>query len=401
MKNDFKGFWCLVLHSHLPFVKHPEYPDFLEEDWFYEAMNETYIPLLRIFERLVEDGVYFRVTISLTPPLLAMMEDELLNKRFKTRLEKLIEFAEKEVIRTRYTQFYETAKMYERIFKENLEFYNKYNGRIITAYKRLQDAGFIEIITCGATHGFLPLKIHKQAVYAQIKIATIDYEKKFGRKPRGIWLAECAYTYGVDEILKKCGLRFFFVEAHGILYGEPRPRYGVYAPIYTKEGVAVFGRDMETAHQVWSADYGYPGDPDYREFYRDAGYDLDYDYVRPYLHSDGVRRNIGVKYYRITGKVPLNKKEPYNPQWAINKAYIHAGNFLFNREQQIMHLSGIFDRHPIVVSPYDCELFGHWWFEGPWFLNFLFRKIHELRWKKIFTTITPIEYLELYPKNQI
>jgi 1,4-alpha-glucan branching enzyme len=155
---------------------------------------------------------------------------------------------------------------------------------------------------------------------------------------------------------------------------------------------------METAHQVWSADSGYPGDPDYREFYRDLAYDLDYDYIKPYLHSDGERRNIGIKYHRITGKVALHEKQPYNPEWAENKAKMHAQNFVFNRKNQIDYLSGILGREPIVVSMYDAELFGHWWFEGPQFINHLFRAVNK---QKIFAPITPVEYLEKFKTNQV
>jgi len=395
-----KGYWCLVLHAHLPYIRHPEYDDFLEEDWFYEGMVETYLPLLSIFEKFIEDGVDFRVTMSITPPLAGMMSDPLLQQRCLRYINKLCELSEKEVFRTRYLpEFHETAKMYERKLKQARQIYEKYNYNILTGFKKLQDAGKLEIITCCATHGFLPLKIHEKAMHAQIKVACLDYEKKFGKWPRGIWLSECAYIPGIDELLKKEKITYFFLEAHGILYGTPRPRFGVFAPIYCPSGVAAFGRDMETAHQVWSADVGYPGDPDYREFYRDIGYDLEYDYIRPYLHSDGVRRNVGIKYYRITGKVDLSEKQPYNPEWAFNKAAMHAGNFMFNREHQIKYLSEYLGREPIIVSPYDAELYGHWWYEGPDFINFLFRKIYYDQ--NVFKPITPPEYLELYPKNQV
>jgi len=226
-----------------------------------------------------------------------------------------------------------------------------------------------------------------------------DYKRHFGREPRGIWLAECAYTTGVEKLLKEEGIRFFFLESHGILYATPRPKYGVFAPIYCPNGVAAFSRDMETAHQVWSAESGYPGDPDYREFYRDLAYDLDYDYIKPYLHSDGVRRNIGIKYCRITGKVPLDQKQPYNPEWADNKARIHAENFVFNRCKQIEHLHGIMAKEPLVVSMYDAELFGHWWFEGPNFINYIFRHIQN--GQDTFQPITPIQYLDKFPINQV
>lgn len=395
-----KGYWCLVLHAHLPYVRHPEYNDFLEEDWFYEAIVETYIPLLDIFERFVNDNINFRVTMSITPPLINMMKDELLQKRCLKYINNLCELSEKEVLRTRnLPEFHRTAKSYRDKFKLAKQLYEKYNYNILTGFKNLQDIGKLEIVTCCATHGFLPLQMHEQVMRAQIRIAMDDYESFFGRKSRGIWLSECAYVPGIDKLIKEEGIKYFFLENHGILYGTPRPRYGVFAPVYCPSGVAAFGRDVETAHQVWSADVGYPGDFEYREFYRDVGYDLDYDYIKPYLHSDGVKRNVGIKYYRITGKVSLDKKQPYNPEVALEKAAAHAGNFMFNREQQIKHLYDFLGREPNIVSMYDAELFGHWWYEGPEFLDFLFRKIHFDQ--DVFTTITPSEYLEKYPKNQV
>ncbi|MBI4656338.1 MAG: DUF1957 domain-containing protein [Elusimicrobia bacterium] len=400
MENQEKGYLALVLHAHLPFIRHPEYEDFLEEDWFFEAMTETYIPLLDIYERLTRENIDFRITMSLTPPLCAMMTDELLRERFRNYLYQRVELSEKETVRLRNTQFYESAKMYEGKFKRIRELYQDYYGEnILNGFKKFQDMGKLEIITCGATHGFLPLQVKKEAVHAQVKTAADDYRRCFGRNPRGIWLAECAYNPGDDAYLKTSGIRYFFLETHGIIYGSPRPRYGVYAPVYCPSGVAAFGRDMESAHQVWSAEMGYPGDYRYREFYRDVGYDLEYDYVKPYLHSDGVRRNIGIKYYKITGRVPLSEKAPYNPWEAKETAAGHAGNFMFNRERQIEHLYGFLGRKPILVSMYDAELFGHWWYEGPDFIEYLFRKIHYDQ--KTIKLITPSEYLQIQPDNQV
>jgi 1,4-alpha-glucan branching enzyme len=397
---DTKGYWCLVLHAHLPYIRHPEYDDFLEEDWFYEGMVETYLPLLGILEKLAEEGVDFRVTMSITPSLANMMSDELLQMRCAGYLNKLCEISEKELWRTRWLpEFHDTAKMYESKLKFCRKLYEKYHYNVLTGFKNLQDAGKLEIVTCAATHGFIPLFSHTQITRAQVKTAVDDYTDKFGRKPPGIWLSECAYVPGVDEELRKAGIKYFFLENHGILYGTPRPKYGVFAPVFCPSGVAAFGRDMETAHQVWSTEAGYPGDFNYREFYRDVGYDLDYEYVKPYLHSDGVRRSIGIKYHRITGNVPLNRKEPYNSGWALDKAAEHAGSFMFNRAHQIKYLNSLMDRKPIVVSMYDAELFGHWWYEGPDFLNCLLRKIYYDQ--KIFTMITPSEYLDRYPENQI
>lgn len=395
-----KGYWCPVLHAHLPYVRHPEYPDFLEEDWFYEGLTETYLPLLSIFERLVSEKIHFRVTMTITPSLAGMMSDDLLMTRYGARIAKLAELADKEAERTKNRrEFNRSAILYKNILADCRRLLDKYDGRILAGFRKLQDSGHIEIITCCATHGFLPLMTHRAAAIAQIRAAKKDYRRHFGRNPRGIWLAECAYSPGIEEILRQEGIRFFFLEAHGILYAEPRPRYGIFAPLYTPSGVACFGRDQETAHQVWSADAGYPGDPSYREFYRDIGYDLPYDYIKPYLHDDGVRRNVGLKYYRVTGKVSLDAKMPYDPSKASATAAAHAGNFLFNRTKQAEYLSSVMDRPPVVVSPFDAELFGHWWFEGPLFLDYLFRKIHYDQ--NIVKCITPSEYLSRFPKNQI
>ncbi|MDA8244820.1 MAG: DUF1957 domain-containing protein [Elusimicrobia bacterium] len=400
MANNEKGYLALVLHAHLPFIRHPEYEDFLEEDWFFEAMCETYLPLLDIYERLTAEGTDFRVTMSLTPPLCNMMADDLLRERFRRYYNLRLELAEKEVVRTRNTGYYDVAKMYETKFRRIRELYEDYyHGRILDGFKKFQDMGKLEIITCGATHGFLPLELRKEAVHAQIKLAADNYRKHFGRGPRGIWLAECAYNPGDDVFLKAQGIRYFFLETHGIIYGSPRPRYGVYAPVYCPSGVAAFGRDMESAQQVWSAETGYPGDHRYREFYRDLGYDLEYDYIKPYLHQDGVRRNIGMKYHKITGRVQLDQKAPYNPVEAREVAASHAGNFMFNRERQIEHLEHFLGKKPVVVSMYDAELYGHWWYEGTDFLEFLFKKVHHDQ--RTIKMVTPSEYLETHPDNQV
>jgi 1,4-alpha-glucan branching enzyme len=395
-----QGLLAIILHAHLPFVRHPEYPEFLEEDWLFEAISETYIPLLNVFESCALDGVRARVTIGLTPPLCEMLSDPLLQDRYLRHVTRLIELCEKEVMRTHAPEaMNETARMYLRHFSAARDmFENRYRRNLLNGFRALQEAGAIDIITCGATHGFLPLMTRVEARRAQIEVGRRNYEKHFGRPPRGIWLPECAYAPGIDDLLREAGIRFFIVDAHAIMFGRPQPRRGIYAPVVTPAGVAAFARDVETSEQVWSADIGYPGDPDYREFYRDLGFDGDYDYVKPYLHGDGVRRNLGVKYYRVTGKVDLGAKQPYVPQWATGKAAQHAGHFLRNRQAQAGHLNWSLGRKPLIVSPYDAELFGHWWFEGPQFLNYLVRKIHfdqdEVR------LATPLDYLEEYPDNQ-
>jgi 1,4-alpha-glucan branching enzyme len=395
------GYLCLVLHAHLPFVRHPEYDDFLEEDWLYEAITETYIPLLEVFDSLERDRTDWRMTMSVTPTLAAMLADPLLQGRYLRHLDNLIELSEKEIERTRWQpEFNRLARMYHGRFQRSRQiFVDQYGSNLLRGFRRFFQSGKLELITCGATHGFLPLMTsNRNAVRAQVEIGAHEFERHFGKRPQGMWLPECGYASGVDEVLRDAGIRYFFTDTHGVLYAEPRPRFGVYAPIScARSGVAALARDSESSTQVWSAVEGYPGDYNYREFYRDVGFDLDYEYLKPHLHRMGIRTNLGIKYYKITGRT--DQKLPYEPQTALDKAAEHAGNFMFNRERQVEWLKGSMDgRPPLIVAPYDAELFGHWWFEGPDWINFLLRKI---QWdQNTVKTVTIPEYLDRHPKVQ-
>lgn len=390
-----KGYLALILHAHLPFVKHPEHESFLQERWLFEAITETYIPLINTFDNLIADGVDFRITLSLSPTLIHMLQDEFLVSRYLEYLEKTITLAELEVQRTKQNDvFNKLALMYLEKFKRAKYIFGaRYDNNLIKAFKKFQDLGKIEIIICSATHAYLPLMdLHKQAIRAQVQVATSVYKDTFGCMPKGMWLPECGFYPGHDKILKEFGIRYFFVEEHGLLFGTPSPKYGVHSPYQCKSGAYVFGRDTASSKAVWSAKEGYPGDYNYREYYRDIGFDLDYDYVKPFINGCGARVNTGIKYYKITGK--SDHKDVYDSEKAQEIAQNHAGNFMFNREKQVEHLASNMDRLPVIVAPYDAELFGHWWFEGPQWLEFLLRKIHYDQ--DTIKTITPSEYLKLY-----
>ena len=393
-----QGYLALVLHAHLPFVRHPEHEDFLEEDWLFQAVNETYIPLLQVFDGLVRENVPFRLTMSLTPTLLSMLGDELLQGRILRFMDRSLELADKEIHRTRnQPDMHPLAKMYHnRLTQARALFVDRYQCDLIRAFREFMESGHLEVLTCGATHGYLPLmNLIPNAVRAQIQVAVQTHREFLGVSPAGIWLPECAYEPGIERYLEEAGLRYFFLDTHGLLYAQPRPPHGPYAPILCPNGVAAFGRDPESSHQVWSSKEGYPGDFNYRDFYRDIGYDLHHEYIHPYIAATGDRKMTGFKYHRITGST--DHKDPYQPQDARSKAATHAGNFLFNRQLQIDHLAGRMDRPPIVVAPYDAELFGHWWYEGPDWLNFLLRRIAHNQ--ETIELITPAEYLKRHPEN--
>ncbi|MBI5640466.1 MAG: DUF1957 domain-containing protein, partial [Nitrospirae bacterium] len=357
----------------------------------YEAITDTYIPLLNILENLLNDRIDFRITLSLTPTLLEMFNDSLLISRYQRHMDNLIELTEKEVFRTRNdVRFNPVVRMYLRKFLDTKRrFEYTYSRDLTAAFRSLYDSGRIELITSAATHAYLPAIITEySAARAQILIGAESFQKNFSSRANGIWLPECGYTPGLDPLLKDAGLNFFFLESHGLLNETAKYGHSIYAPVKTPAGIVAFSRDAESSKQVWSAWEGYPGDPDYRDFYRDIGFDQDLDYLRPYL-PDSMRTFTGLKYFRITGKT--DNKEPYVPEKAVAKAAMHAGHFVKSRRDQALQLHEKLKIKPLITAAYDAELFGHWWFEGPAWLDMMFRKGASGRMP--FRFITPSEYI--------
>ena len=395
-----RGYLALVLHSHLPFVRHPEHERFLEENWLYEAITETYLPLLAVFERLERDGVPFRLTLSVSPSLAEMLGDPLLQSRYLSHLERLLELAEREVNRTRGdARLSGLARMYLERFSACREAYEgKYQRNLLAALAGLEQRGHLELITSCASHSFLPtLSLVPHAVRAQVAVAVRSHIRHFGGYPRGFWLPECGYFPGVEEFLREQDLRYTFLETHGLLYADRRPRYGVYAPVACPNNVAVFGRDPDSARAVWSSEEGYPGDPVYREFYRDIGFELPLGDLGPFLYDGGLRAHTGIKYWAITAAE--GDKAPYRREAALKKCEEHAEQFVRDRLHQAERLRPHMDRPPLIVCPYDAELFGHWWFEGPEWIEALLRRL--ARSAEKLRMVTASDYLEAHSELQV
>ncbi|MDC7220865.1 MAG: DUF1957 domain-containing protein [Spirochaetales bacterium] len=404
MRKNFlesKAGIALVLHAHLPFVRHPDHDWFLEENWLFEAISETYLPLLRIFRNLEADDIPFRITLSISPTLASMLGDEYLSDRYTARLEKLIQLAEEEKKRTaQIKDEYRLAEMYGEIYSRCYEEYvNLYNRDILTPFKEYQAKGNLEIITTSATHSFLPhYQEYSQSLRAQVDTALDFHKSLFGDMPKGFWLPECGYSPGLEKYLENRGIRYFVSSAHGVLYADEQPRYGAYGPIECPNGIAAFGRDRAASQSVWSSDEGFPGNPVYRDFYRDIGFDLPLDYIGRFVGDGSFAVNTGFKYYAISGKKSLENKHLYYPDLADEQLKQDAETYVANRLRQAETVAGLMDRKPIILAPFDVELFGHWWFEGPRFLEEVIRGIHNAGSE--LSLITPGDYLDVYPENQ-
>lgn len=361
------GYLLLHLHAHLPFIPDPVNfdagdtwrPMGYPQEWYPEAVRETYLPLLDLFERLTDEGVDFKMSLDLSPPLVAMMRSARHQADVLEYLERLIQLAHLEVERTRREEphYHTVARMHLRHLRRGRDLFQGYGCDLSQAFRKFQDLGKLEILTCVGTHPMLPLWLMEpQAIRGQV-FAAMDYHlETFGRPSVGIWLPECAYAPGVEKFLEEAGIRYFFSEGVTVLRGDSPAEFGVNAPVYVRgSSVAVFPRDPETGEQVWSGEIGYPGDPDYLDFHIRGG---------PF------------KYNRITSRESGLHKEPYNPDWATNKASNQAQHFMDSRNQRFEWLRHTMWKKPLVVAPYDAELFGHHWYEGPQFLYFLLKKLH-------------------------
>ncbi len=369
---------CLFLHAHLPFVRHPESEDFLEEDWLFEAITETYLPLIEMMRGWVHDKVDAKLTMSMSPTLCEMLTDDLLIRRYRKRLDGLLDLTGR-LARTASGDHVldEVHGFYHTRLQRLSALFEAEGQDVVGAIRRLMEAGVVEVATCAATHAFLPMfEVMPEFARAQVKLGAQTHRRHFARHPPGIWLPECGYAPGLDRILADEGLLYFVVDAHAVHLADPPPAFGHLAPIITPSGVFAFPRHPTTSRRVWSADIGYPGDFRYREYYRDAGFDLPLDQVEDLLLSTGMRRHTGVKRHRITGRsVPLDQKEVYDRHDAMVACRQHALNFCDILRYEALGPGPTPPGNRVITAPYDAELFGHWWFEGPDFINEVARSL--------------------------
>jgi 1,4-alpha-glucan branching enzyme len=421
-----EGAFTFVLHSHLPYCRRAgRWPH--GEEWLHEGISETYLPLLNALYDLRDEGCPFKSTLGITPVLAEQLADPLILEHFRLFMEDKIERALADIKRFEIEHnghLAYLAKFYLDYYQGLVRsFEDRFQGNLIAALRRLQDEGYLEILTSAATHGYLPLLERDSSVYGQLQVGVETYKRHFGRLPRAIWLPECGYrpafyasknrgTYlkpGIEQYLADLGIGLFFSETHTIEGGEPvgkatgavigpygniPKRYVVpipdykeptmkatYLPYWVQSAeVAVLGRNNRTGMQVWSADWGYPGDFDYREFHK----------------KDGTS---GLQYWRVTGaRLDLAYKDYYHPDWASIKAREHARHYAWLVEELLCDFRNQNSKFGIIAAAYDTELFGHWWFEG---IQWIKEVLRRLAVSQTVELTTASEFIEKHPPEDV
>ena len=424
------GFLTFTLHAHLPYVvNHGTWPHGME--WLHEAAAETYLPLLRVLGRLEADGIGLNCNLNLSPILMEQLAHPVFKAEFPRYVErKIIAAREDEAYFTSAGElhFAETARFWHTFFSSALSDFEALDGDIIKGFRHFNDVGLIEIITCGATHGYMPLLGTDESVRAQVRTAVNTHKRHIGEHPKGIWAPECGYRpagfwnypvpnadgspaapgfdrIGVEQALSESDIEFFFVDTHlveesaripspyELLRGQVVPKeqepmthnnyrrlyqpYYVDGPYDKRYATTIFPRDPKTGVQVWSGDSGYPGDGAYLDFHKK-------------------RWPGGHRYWRVTGpRVDMGDKEPYYPAEAAERTKSHASHFVHLVWQALQE--GFKDSvPPVLCSPFDAELFGHWWFEGPLWLEAVARVINDFPMGLELTSCS--QYLDKYPR---
>ena len=430
-----KLFLSIVLHAHLPWVvNHGTWPHGL--DWLHEAAAETYLPLLQLLRRLQRDGIAPGLSMDLSPILLEQLAHPVFRETFPEYLRRKVEFAQADEAAFQAEgeeHLVLLARFWQRWYGEALTHFQAIGGDLVGEFRQLGEAGTVQLMTCCATHGYSPLLGTDESVRAQVRLAVLTHRRHFGAAPRGIWLPECGYRpagywqppvegeagrsfpgfyrIGIEHAVLESGLRFFIADGHliegsrgfGSAFGsfnssiaevaplpgedtgaEPNGLYQAYgvedrASAQASGRTTVFPRDPRTGFQVWSGDSGYPADGVYLDFHK--------------KRSPG-----GLRYWRVTGKgVELSDKEVYDPEAAVERAGEHGRHFvaLVHSALQRAEEPGALESPPVLCSPFDAELFGHWWFEGVAFLEAVTRAV--AGGSEGVTAISCANYLQRFP----
>ncbi len=360
----------LALHAHLPYIRIPEKKFPLQELWLFQSITECYIPLIVCLNELIEEDIEFNITLSLSPTLLSMLGDNYYKDKYKNYLQTLRNLIRKISANPKDDIEHAVSALRHRIQKI-ADFHEKANGDIINEFRKLSQDNRVNLITTAATHALFPLfRFSEHLIDKQIDTGLREFEKSFGFRPDGFWLPEMGYYANLDKILRDNNLKYTFLDAHSVYFAKKNPTYGNFYPAKTDNGITIFPREMALSNIIWSAGTGYPGDYRYREFHFDYTYSLTDSELND-LEIDKIP--FGLKIYRITGEDRL--KEFYNPENAMAVIEEHSSDFIKKIIDRANQIGSRIDKIPVFTLPFDAELFGHWWYEGPEFLKKIIKKI--------------------------
>ncbi|MFP3042586.1 DUF1957 domain-containing protein [Treponema primitia] len=361
----------LVLDLHKPFVRHPEMDQAQEERWFFEALSDTYLPLLEVFDRLDAEHIPFKIALSLSPTLCHMLRDEYLLERYLKYVDRQIEFGVRELERTAgEDEIHRLAlNFYDQAVEKRVLFTERYEGNILRGFDHYQRKGRVELLTTAATHAFLPLySNYPEAIQAQFETAIASHRILFGKNPHGFWLPELGWSPEMDRYLRAYNFSYTIVDTHSLCMEDHPESRGSFYPVKTPAGVFILARDFYAGRELEEAKFACHMDPLYRDYLRDAGFELPTEALSSFLEANGARKATGYKYWAS------GNNQIYDPQKALERVKAAASSFLDARISRFNSVAEYMDGCPISLCAYNADLFGRFWYEGPAFIEALYRE---------------------------
>jgi 1,4-alpha-glucan branching enzyme len=348
-----EGTFCLVLHSHLPWLPHHgSWP--VGEEWLYQAWAHSYLPVIDLVRRFADEGRRDVLTLGVTPVLAAQLDDPYSLRTFHEWLghwqlravQASTLWREDPLLRELGAAEHRAALR----ATETLE--TQWRHGFSPILRSLVDSQTLELLGGPLTHPFQPLLDQRIRTFA-LRSGLDDTALRIGHRPAGIWAPECGYAPGMEADYAAAGVERFLVDGPSLRGSTSAAR------TVGSSDVVCFGRDLEVTYRVWSPKASYPGHANYRDFHTWA-------------------HEVGVKPSRVTGQhVASQDKAPYDPALAADTLRVHIKDFVETVVTRLRRLRAHDGREAMVVAAYDTELFGHWWHEGPAWLEGILRALPE------------------------
>lgn len=351
----------------------------------FEAISDTYIPLIKMFENLERDNVAFKMAIVLSPIVCTLLEDPVIQKQYNEWLDKKIEFGQKEIQRTSSNpELLATAKYcFEKVQEEKLAFEN-YGNRILKKFSEYQKKGFIEILaTCG-TDIFLPFyNDMEEIINAQIETGLYSYRSFFGDVPDGFWLPQMGYYPGVEKSIKAYGMNYTILDTKSFLFSEVEPKNGIFTPARFTNTLGVFSCDPETESEIYGEN-GYAQESVFRNEARDVGYMLNQESLEPYVEKGASRYSMGYKYWN---KSLIDEEELgdvndceniYSPVAASEKCVSLAKEYIEKKKDVLDKAGNLIDKDVSLVVAIDADKLRKHWNEGILWIENVLRSASEV-----------------------
>ncbi|MGP1593804.1 MAG: 1,4-alpha-glucan branching protein domain-containing protein [Treponema sp.] len=376
-----------IFHAHVPYIRNEVPENSAEEFKFFDFLSYTFLPFLRMCSRLEADGIQFRCGLVLSPLLCEMLNDVLLQEQYIRFLDNHIDFGMKELARNRGTQAEPLIqKRMEAFQQDKTDFVTVYRKNLLKKINSFMVKGFIELLATAATPCFFPLYQNlSEALFAQTELGLINYREYFSAAPAGFWLPAMGYNTGLERIIKQYGLDYTVLASQSFLFAQKPPVNGIFSPAMTDNGLFCFGNDTIATSEILNSEQGLHTNPLYLDTERDAGFELDKQYLSSLFNVEKGRRFTGYAYIKRNGK------DYYNEEAAKRQAEEDALVFLENRKQTLSEVEALAHTLPLCcVSVLPLQFFGSTWYEGFDWLEMVFRQAEA----KGFTLSLPAEYLK-------